>query len=223
MNIRSTIVRIAALALVAAPVAVLAPAPAAHAAETLTTTTTLTLYYNRTVAYGDTVDLVGKVVGSDTYSAYDGTAQLQASPYPYTSWTTVATQEASGFMLFNDLKPSISTHYRLVYGGFTATDTYSDSYTPSTSAVVSQAVSRKLIVHNHRLHLFGAVKPGGRLKLVFARKAHGKYRPWFTTKTKKNGKWEHTIHGAIGTKVRISVPGGPGYAPAYQFGSIVAG
>jgi len=210
MNFRSTIVRIAALALAAAPISVLAPTPAAHAAETLTTTTTLTLYYNRTVAYGDTVDLVG-------------TAQLQASPYPYTSWTTVATQEASGFMLFNDLKPSISTHYRLVYGGFTATDTYSNSYTPSASGVVSQAVSRKLVVHNKRLHLFGAVKPGGRLKLVFARKAHGKYRHWFTTKTKKNGKWEHTIHGAIGTKVRISVPGGKGYAPAYQYGSIVAG
>lgn len=215
MNIRSTLSRAVALALLAAPVAVLAgPAGNAQAATTtLSTMTTISLDAGgKPVKYGKTMEITGAVKDSTGASVYDGVVELQAMPYGSSSWTTIATDDASGFVAFYDVKPTVSTAYRLHYQGYTATSSYEKTYAFSDSTPATQPLYRNVSIKSKGTRMYGKVTPAaGRMKIVFKLIKHKKLHKWFTVKTKKNGKWSKVVHGKVGTQFMVISPASPGF------------
>ncbi|WGL53250.1 hypothetical protein P5P86_05345 [Nocardioides sp. BP30] len=220
MTLRTTLARALALTLLAAPAAVLAAGGSAQAATTSGTTSSLQPV-SGTVVYGGTVDLSGQVKAADgSYiGSGSGTVTLQAAPYPFTSWRNVATASSPTYADFYDVKPTITTRYRIVYSGYRSSS--NESYTASTSAVVTVPVAHSFSLKSKGLHLWGKVAPAAKVKLVFKKKSHGKYKKWFKVKTTKKGKWSTHLHGAAGTKVEIILPATPGYAGAVRTGRII--
>ena len=209
MNVRKTLARAVALALLAAPTAVaLAAAAPSEAAAPLGTTVTIQIGTSAPIERGDTTSISGSVKDSTGASVNYGTVTLQASPYPFTTWTTVATDDASGYFYFGDVTPSITTHYQVVYGGYTSTSSYPSSYSPSApSNVVAQGVARVLSIHHHGLHMRGNVSPAKKkLKIVFKLIKHRKLHKWFSVKTNKKGKFSKHIKGKVGTRFVVLVP-----------------
>lgn len=110
------------------------------------------------------------------------------------------------------MKPSVSTQYRLVYTGYTATSSYESSYSSTTGTAVKASVARALNIKHKGLHMWGTVKPASKLKLVFKIKKGHKYKKWFKVKTNKKGKWSKHIRGKVGTHFIVVLPGSGGYA-----------
>lgn len=230
MLFRKTLVRATVLALLAAPASVAVATETLGSASAATTpvatTTTISIYNQSTIEYGSgrTALIEGAVKAADGSSVSHGTLTLQASAYPFTTWTTLYTSGPSLYYS-HTVNPKISTRYRLVYSGYTSTDptnSYDESYVASTSSDSPiQVVSRKLLVKSKGLHLMGKVSPAAKLKVVFKKKVHGKYRTWFTTHTNKKGKFDVHLHAARGTQAAIVVAARGGYAGAVEKGSIV--
>lgn len=208
MNVRTTLARAIALALLAAPTAVALGAAPSEAAPTVSTTTTLAVGNGTPLTYGTGGYLVGAVKDSTGSSVYDGTVDLQALPYGASAWTTIASDTASGYISF-DVTPNISTRYQLVYrGGSTSSATYRGS----TSTSVAEPVARKLAIHHKGLHMRGNVSPAKKkLKIVFKLIKHHKLHKWFSVKTNKKGKFSKHIKGKVGTKFTVIVPSSGGY------------
>ena len=220
MNVRKTIVRVLALALLAAPAAVVASGESAQAVTTQTTTTTLDPITS-TTAYGSDVYVTGSVKDASGSSVYDGTVTLMALPYGATAWQPVATDTAGGYVSF-DVKPTISTQYQLVYSGYTAQSSYETTYKSSASAATLAPVARKLTIKHKGLKMWGKVTPAAKkLKLVFKIKKGHKYKKWFKVKTNKKGKWTKHIHGKVGTHFVVVLPGSGGYAGAANAYTII--
>jgi len=225
MKFGKTLARAATLVLLVAPIPVAAAAGPASAATPVTTTTTTTIYNQTVMIYGQGDALIeGAVTASDGSYVTGGSVALQASAYPFKTWTTIYTTSPSKY-LSHLVQPKISTAYRWVYSGFTnadPTDTTTASYAASqTSTPMLQQVARRLTVRSVGLHLMGKIAPAAKLKVVFKKKVHGKYRPWFTTRTNKKGKFDVHLHAARGTKAAIVIAAKGGYASAVQMGSIV--
>lgn len=219
MNLRKTVARVAALALLATPVAVIASSEGAQAATVATHGTTVRLNPVRAIIYGSSTYITGSVTDSTTgQSVYEGTVTLEARSYGSSAWRPIASDSAGGYVLF-DIKPAISTQYQLVYSG--GDNGYDTKWTGNHSSSVVAPVARKLTLNSRGLHLWGKVAPATKLKLVFKKKAHGKYKKWFKVKTNKKGKWSTHLHGRVGTKVEIIIPASGGYVGAVQTGSIV--
>jgi|GEM_PF-3660395 len=222
MNLRKTIARAVALVVLATPAAVIAAGPTspASAATTLTTTATISIFDAKTLGYasGDDALIEGSIRDSAGQPVDEGTVQLQASAYPYTTWTTVATATASAYPSFT-VTPTVSTRYQLVYNGFTSTSSDQPSYLPATSTAVNQPVARKSVIKYKGLHMWGKVLPAKKMKLKFKIYKHHHFRPWFTVKTTARGKWSKHIRGKVGTRFVVIVPGSDGYvgtADAYH-------
>jgi hypothetical protein len=219
MNVRKTLARAVALAMLAAPLslAVTATESPAQAVTTLQTSAVLQLSNTGALAYGTSAHVYGAVKDSDGYSVRTGTVHLQALPYGAAGWADVATQTASGYLTF-DIQPSISTQYRLVYDG--GSDS-SYTYTGSTSAPVDEPVARALKIKHKGLKMWGTVKPASKVKLVFKIKKGKKYKNWFKVKTNKKGKWSKHISGKTGTHFVVVLPASGGYAGAANAYTIV--
>jgi hypothetical protein len=218
MKFRRTLARGVALALLAAPLSLAAGVtPAARAADvpTHTAVATLELSGSGPITYKSTAHIYGAVKDTDGSSVYDGTVKLQALAYGASAWADVpgATDEASGFLSF-DVKPLISTQYRLVYSGHTGTDEYDPTYTSAVSNAVAEPVARALIIKHKGLHMWGTIKPAAKLKLVFKIKKGKRYKKWFTVRTDKSGRWSKQIHGKVGTRFVVVLPASHGYAGA---------
>ncbi|WP_017932808.1 hypothetical protein [Nocardioides sp. Iso805N] len=216
MNLRKTVARVAALALLATPVAVIASGEAAEAAPASSGTTSAIQPISGAITYGtsDTVSIYGRVSATDGSYVDNGTVTLQAAPYPYTRWTSIATSTNPSYADFDGLKPTISTAYRIVYSGYKTTNDYDETYTSSISKPVIAPVARKLTIKHKGLKMWGTVKPASKLKLHFKIKKGHKYKKWFTVKTNKKGKWTKHIHGKPGTKFVVVLPSSGGYAGA---------
>jgi hypothetical protein len=210
MNVRKTLARAVALALLAAPLTVAAAGVGpAQAATTLQTTALIQVANAVPLDYGTgTGRIEAAIKGSDGYAVTTGTVHLQALAYGAAGWADVTTTTASGYLSF-DVKPSISTQYRVVYDG--GSDS-SYTYAGTTSAPVDEPVARVLKVKYKGLKMWGTVKPASKLKLVFKIKKGKKYKNWFKVKTNKKGKWTKHIKGKVGTKFAVVVPAGGGYA-----------
>jgi hypothetical protein len=220
MKLRNTLARALALVVLATPaaVAVAGPSSPANAATTtLATTATISIYNARTVSYGEQVLVEGAIRDSAGNSVNYGTVQLQAST-DSVNWTTITSDTASAYLSF-EVTPSVSTSYRLVYGGYTSTSSYQSSYTASTSVPVGQPVARKSVIKYRGLHMWGKVSPAKRLKLKFKIYKHHHFRPWFTVKTTARGTWSKHVRGKVGTRFLVVVPGSGGFvgtADAYH-------
>jgi hypothetical protein len=221
MNVRKTLVRVLALALLAAPAAVVASGESAQAVTMATHGTTVTLDpITSTTTYGGDVYVTGSVKDATTGdSVYDGTVTLMALPYGASAWQPIATDTAGGYVSF-DVKPGISTQYQLVYGG--GDNGYDTTWTGNHSSSVLAPVARKLTIKHKGLKMWGKVTPAAKkLKLVFKIKKGHKYKKWFTVKTNKKGKWTKHIHGKVGTHFVVVLPGSGGYAGAANAYTII--
>lgn len=134
-----------------------ATAPAATAATPAPIATTLTLSpqpYNL-YSYGGFASFEAKPVAADGSSVYQGTVQFQTSPVGANTWTTVESDEGSGY--WSDEALDADLDIRAVYLGHTGTDaTYDKSYGASTSATFTMHVQRgqKLVKATKRVDCF---------------------------------------------------------------------
>lgn len=226
MKFHKTLARAAALILLTAPAAVALGAGSAgpaSAATPVTTTTTISIFDEQVMTYGEGSALVeGSVTASDGSYVDGGTVSLQASPYPFRTWTTIYTTSPSTSLSY-EVKPTISTEYRWVYTGYADPDTTQPSYAPSQTAnPATQPVARKMSIQHRGLRMWGKVSPAkSRLKIVFEILKHHKLHKWFTVRTDKHGKWSKQIHGRVGTKFTVIVPTSAGYVGTHDEYSII--
>ena len=157
----------------------------AQATDNLTTTTAIESS-ERAVVYGDTVYITGDVAGSDGQSAYYGTVTLYRMQAGASAWTPVATDDASGYFGFYDIKPAANTLYKVLYSGYAATNPYEDNYAPSESAPIKIGVQRKVTIRlkSAALTVLGKVAPKYKHKLVIAsRKVGTSYKRFRVVRT----------------------------------------
>ncbi|WP_210438678.1 hypothetical protein [Nocardioides xinjiangensis] len=175
------------------PIALAAPS---SATDNLISTTTLELPFiepGEAATYGDTVTIRGAVTGNDGSTAYDGTVTLYQITSANPAGVPVATVPASGYLSFPDIKATANSVFRAVYSGYTATNTYEDNYTPSTSADVALPVQRKVSIDNAkaRLTIKGKVAPKYAKKKVKVQIKKGKrYVKFKTIKTDRKSKFQ---------------------------------
>lgn len=193
------------------PLAISAPA---QATVVLPTTTTLEVD-SALVSYGDDISLTGAVREPDGSSAYKGTVALQVATPANPTYTTIATDEASGFVYFSDLKPTTNATYKLVFGGYTAQTQYEDTYVASESLPVAVGVSRAIKAKTPGLRVVGKVTPDyKKSKVKVFRKVGKKYKPFKTVKTNKKSKFSVKLPAAKrGKKLyfRLYIPADAAY------------
>lgn len=179
------------------PIAIAAPS---HATENLTTTTVATPSETE-LEYGDDFYVSVDVDASNGSSAYQGTSTLYAMEAGSSAWVPVATG-TSATASFYDVKPKISTTYKVVYSGYTATSTYEDTYAPSESAAFTVGVARKITFPSSGFVLKGKVTPDySKKKIVIkvSKKQNKGYKGFKTIKTNKAGKYRVTLPRRGGT------------------------
>jgi hypothetical protein len=194
------------------PIAVAAPS---QAADTWTTTTTAAPS-STAVTYGDELYISVDVASSDGYSpgGTDGTVTLFAMEAGSSAWVPVATA-ANTYSSFYDVKPRVTTAYKVVYSGFTDPDqgTYGDNYTPSESAPFTIGVTRKVKIDNAkaRLTIKGKIKPDYKRNKVKVQIKKGKrYVKFKTIKTTRKSTFQVRLPAPRrGNRLyfKITVPG----------------
>jgi hypothetical protein len=170
-----------------APIAIAAPS---QAADNLTTATTASSD-KTTIQYGDDVYISVDVQGSDGLSATDGASTLYAMEAGSSAWVPVSTGTYPGSD-FYPVKPRMTTTYKVVYGGYTATTAYEDTYQPSESPTFTIGVARKITAPSSGFVLKGKVTPDyAKKKIVIkvSKKKNKGYKTWKTIKTDKRGKY----------------------------------
>ena len=179
------------------PIAIAAPS---QATVTLSTATVATPSETRLV-YGDSFDVSVDVDGSDGQGVYDGTSTLYAMEAGSTAWVPVATGTYPTSS-FYDVKPATETTYKVVYGGYTATSTYEDTYTASESATFTVQVARKITYPSSGFVIKGKVTPDyAKKKIVIkvSKKQNKGYKKFKTIKTTSAGKYKITLPRRGGT------------------------
>ena len=179
------------------PIAIAAPS---QATVTLSTATVATPSETKLV-YGDSFDVSVDVDGSDGQGVYDGTSTLYAMEAGSTAWVPVATGTYPTSS-FYDVKPATETTYKVVYGGYTATSTYEDTYTASESATFTVQVARKITYPSSGFVIKGKVTPDyAKKKIVIkvSKKQNKGYKSFKTIKTTSAGKYKITLPRRGGT------------------------
>lgn len=182
------------------PIAIAAPS---QAADTWTTATTATPSVT-TLEYGDTVDISVDISSSDGYSpgGTDGTSTLYAMQAGSTTWTPVVTAENT-YASFYDVKPEMNTTYKVVYSGYTDTDTVNgDNFQPSESAAFTVGVARKITHPDSGFVIKGKVTPQYAKKKILikvSRKQTKGFKSFKTIKTTSTGKYKVTLPRRGGT------------------------
>jgi hypothetical protein len=183
------------------PIAVAAPS---QAADSWTTTTTATPSAT-TLEYGKDLYVSVDISSSDGYSpgSADGTSVLYAMEAGSTTFVPVATAEST-YASFYDVKPAMTTTYKVVYSGYTDTDqgTYGDNYAASESAPFTVSVARKITYPSSGFVLKGKVTPKyAKKKIVIkaSRKQKSGYKAFKTIKTTSAGKYRITLPRRGGT------------------------
>lgn len=190
------------------PIAVAAPS---QATVNLTTTTTATPS-ETAVAYGDEINIVVEVVGSDGNSVIDGTSTLYAMEAGSTTWAPVATGTYPGSD-FYPVKPLANTAYKVVYSGYAATTAYEDNYTASESATFTVGVARNVTISKAkaRLTIKGKVKPDYKREKVKIQIKKGKtFKKYKTIRTNRKSQFQVRLPAPRrGNKLyfKITVPG----------------
>jgi hypothetical protein len=197
------------------PIAIAAPSQAANT----WTTTTVASTDQTTVTYGDEINIVVDVDGSDGYGPSSGASTLYAMEAGTTAWVPVATGAYPGSD-FYPVKPKMNTAYKVVFGGYTSPTqgTYDDNYLPSESAPFTVTVQRKVEIDNAkaRLTIKGKIKPDyKRNKVKIQIKKGKKYKKFKTVKTTKKSTFQVRLPAPRrGNKLffKITVPGNSKFA-----------
>ncbi|UFN46283.1 hypothetical protein [Nocardioides okcheonensis] len=204
------------------PLALAAPS---HAADTWTTTT-IASPNESAIVYGDEINIVVDVDGSDGFGPSSGTSTLYAMEAGSTEWVAVATGAYPGSD-FYPIKPKMNTTYKVVFGGYTepVQTPYSDNYTGSESAPFTVSVARKMTIKNPRgTFVKGKIKPDYKKKKVLVQKKVGKkWKKFRTLKTDKKSTFQTTLPASRKrTFFRFVVKGNSKFAASAQEGSTIA-
>lgn len=197
------------------PIAIAAPG---HAANTWTTTTVASTD-DTSVTYGDAINIVVDVDGSDGYGPSSGTSTLYAMEAGSTSWVPVTTGAYPGSD-FYPVKPKMTTSYKVVFGGYTSPTQgpYDDNYLASESVPFTVTVQRNVKIDNAkaRMTIKGKVKPDyKRQKVKVQIKKGKKYKKFKTIKTTKKSTFQVRLPAPRrGNKLyfKITVPGNSKFA-----------
>jgi hypothetical protein len=181
------------------PIAIAAPS---HAADNWTTTTTAAPDKTR-IVYGEAVNIVVDVDGSDGLGPSSGTSTLYAMEAGSTAWVPVATGAYPGSD-FYPVEPTRNTTYKVVFGGYTdpVQTQYSDNYAPSESATFTVQVARKITYPSSGFVIKGKVTPDyAKKKIVIkvSKKQNKGYKSFRTIKTNAKGKYKITLPRRGGT------------------------
>jgi hypothetical protein len=132
-------------------------APAATARDTFATTT-LAVPDTQTVDFGETIDVTVDVDADNGYSPTEGTSTLWARKATSTTWKPVATNTSASLDFF-DVRPRMTTTYKVVYDGHEAASTRDDSYEPSESEPFTVEVARTITRPEGGFEVSGRVRP----------------------------------------------------------------
>jgi hypothetical protein len=132
-------------------------APAATARDTFATTT-LAVPDTQKVDFGETIDVTVDVDADNGYSPTEGTSTLWARKATSTTWKPVATNTSASLDFF-DVRPRMTTTYKVVYDGHEAASTRDDSYEPSESEPFTVEVARTITRPEGGFEVSGRVRP----------------------------------------------------------------
>jgi hypothetical protein len=183
------------------PIAIASPS---QAADTWTTTTVATPSETKLV-YGDDLYVSVDISSSDGYSpgGTDGTSVLYALEAGSSAWVPVATADST-YSSFYDVKPAMTTTYKVVYSGYTDPDqgTTGDNYLASESPTFTVSVARKITYPQSGFVIKGKVTPNyAHKKIVIkaSRKRNRGFKAFKTIKTTSTGKYKVTLPKRGGT------------------------
>lgn len=131
--------------------------PAATARDTLATTT-VAVPESQAIDFGETIDVSLDVDGENGFSPTEGTSTLWAREATSSTWKAVATNTSASLDFF-DVRPWMTTTYKVVYNGHEAATSSDDSYEPSESAPFTIEVARTITRPTGGFKVAGRVRP----------------------------------------------------------------
>lgn len=164
--------------------------PAAAARDTIATTT-VAVPESQTIDFGDTIDVTLDVDGTDGYSPTEGTSTLWARKATSSTWTAVATNTSASLDFF-DVRPRMTTTYKVVYNGHEAVTTGDDSYARSESVPFTVEVARTITRPEGGFEVSGRVRPryGDRTVVVrVSAQERGGFTRFTTIGTDRRGRY----------------------------------
>jgi hypothetical protein len=165
-------------------------APAATARDTIATTT-VAVPESQTIDFGETIDVTLEVEGEDGYSPTEGTSTLWARKATSSSWKAVVTNTSASLDFF-EVRPRMTTTYKVVYSGHEAATTDDDSYERSESAPFTVEVARTITRPEGGFEVSGRVRPRyGERKVVVRVSAEerGGFTRFTTIRTDRRGRY----------------------------------
>lgn len=181
------------------------------------TTTVAAVPSETVVDFGDLIDLEVDVDSESGPTPTDGVTTLLARPATATEWRTVATS-TSPSAAFTDVKPRMTTTYKVVYEGHKASSSQDDSYFSSESDEVLVEVARTITRPTGGFTITGKVRPDYRRKKIVvkvSRKQYSGYTRYRRIVTDERGRYRLTLPRRTGTWYwSFTVAGDEKYLPA---------
>jgi hypothetical protein len=171
-------------------VTALGAAPAAAARDTIPTTT-VAVPESQTIDFGETIDVTLDVDGEDGYSPTEGTSTLWARKATSSTWRAVATNTSASLDFF-DVRPRMTTTYKVVYNGHEAATSGDDTYESSESAPFTVEVARTITRPEGGFEVSGRVLPryGDRTVVVrVSAEERGGFTRFTTITTDRRGRY----------------------------------
>lgn len=148
----------------------------------------------------DSFDVEVDVDSDLGYAPPGGTTALLARPAGSSTWVEVAeSTTASGY--FTDVQPTVTTTYKAVYSGFTASD--GDTYARVETATFTVEVGRRITFPVAGFVITGKVTPDyGRRKIVItvSKQQNRGFKAFRTIRTTATGRYKITLPRRGGTR-----------------------
>lgn len=191
------------------------PSPAS-AADTLTTTT-VALPSDTVVDFQETIDIDVDVDSQDGSTPTDGTTTLYAMEAGSSTWVAVTTHDSASSD-YLEVRPWMTTSYKVVYNGHTATSGADDSYDTSSSEPFTVQVRRTITYPEGGFVVKGRVVPRygeRRIVIKVSRKETSDYVRFRAITTDRRGRYAVTLPRRRGTWFwSFRVKGDDRYLPA---------
>ena len=191
------------------------PSPAS-AADTLTTTT-VALPDATVVDFKETIDIDVDVDSQNGSTPTEGTTTLFAMEAGSSTWEAVTTHDSASSD-YLEVRPWMTTSYKVVYNGHTATSGADDSYDDSASEPFTIRVRRSITYPKGGFVVKGRVMPRyGERKIVIkvSRKETSGYVRFRAITTDRRGRYAVTLPRRRGTWFwSFEVKGDERYAPS---------
>lgn len=171
------------------------------AARDVLTTTTVALPDATVIDFQETIDIDVDVDSQDGSTPTDGTTTLYAMEAGSSTWVAVTTQ-ASASSDYLEVRPWMTTSYKVVYNGHTASSSADDSYDTSTSEPFTVEVRRAITYPEGGFVVKGRVTPRyGERKIVIrvSRTQESGYVRYTAIRTDRRGRYSVTLPRRKGT------------------------